>query len=203
MVIQTYMQFTNYLRMLSSGQALTSLQYTLKSLQSLIFAGRTLNNLAAESCNVPLSVGIINLVAAPDRKDRRCLLYLQQPFFICSSFILLAATFLICILGLWPQYVLLIKIFLFQTTEVLNCPQIINAFKRQNSWTDPFRKSLTSSAFIFLKFYSQNVHGALGKIMLSVTSRFLSPVSTVFARNAWDHDFLLWTKCEEVRVIIS
>ena len=43
------MQFTNYLQMLFSRLALTSLQYTLKSLQFLIFTGRTLNNLAAES----------------------------------------------------------------------------------------------------------------------------------------------------------
>ena len=67
------MQFTNYLQMLFSRLVLTSLQYTLKSLQFLIFTGRTLNNLAAESWKVPLSIDIINLVAAPDRKDRRCL----------------------------------------------------------------------------------------------------------------------------------
>ena len=36
----------------------------------LIFARRALNNLAAESRKVPL---LINLVSAPDRKDRRCL----------------------------------------------------------------------------------------------------------------------------------
>ena len=64
-VIQPYTQFTNYLQML--------LLYTLKSLQFLIFAERALNNLAAESWKVPLSIGIINLVAAPDRKVRRCL----------------------------------------------------------------------------------------------------------------------------------
>ena len=44
------MQFTNYSQMfIINRKALTSLQYTLKSLQFLIFAGRTLNNLAAES----------------------------------------------------------------------------------------------------------------------------------------------------------
>ena len=59
--------------MLFSRYALTSLQYTLKSLQFLILAGRALNNLAAESSKVLLSIGIINLVAAPDRKDGRCL----------------------------------------------------------------------------------------------------------------------------------
>ena len=44
------MQFTNYSQMfIVNRKALTSLQYTLKSLQFLIFAGRTLNNLVAES----------------------------------------------------------------------------------------------------------------------------------------------------------
>ena len=43
------------------------------ALEFLIFSGRTLNNLAAESRKVLLSIGIVNLVAAPDRKDRRCL----------------------------------------------------------------------------------------------------------------------------------
>ena len=41
-----------------------------------MFAGRTLNNLAAESWKVPPSIRISDLVAAPDRKDRRCLTYL-------------------------------------------------------------------------------------------------------------------------------
>ena len=57
------MQFTNYLQMfIINRKALTSLQYTLKSLQFLIFAGRTLNNLAAESWKVPLSTGILILL---------------------------------------------------------------------------------------------------------------------------------------------
>ena len=44
------MQFTNYLQMfIINRKALISLQYTLKSLQFLIFARTTLNNLAAES----------------------------------------------------------------------------------------------------------------------------------------------------------
>ena len=47
----------------------------------------------------------------------------------------------------------------------------------------------TSYALIFPKLSSQNMHGALN--MLSVTSRLLSPVSTVSARNAWDHNLLL------------
>ena len=67
------MQFKNYLQTLFNRQALTSQQYTLKSLQVLTFAERTLNNLAAESWKVPLSIGVITLVAAPDRKDRSCL----------------------------------------------------------------------------------------------------------------------------------
>ena len=58
---------------------------------------------------------------------------------------------------------------------------IINAFKRQNSCTDPFRKSSTSFTLIFPKLSSQNMHGGLN--MLSVTSRFVSPVSTVSAKN--------------------
>ena len=57
------MQFTDYLQMfIINRKALTSLQYTLKSLQFLIFAGRTLNNLAAESWKVPLSTGILILL---------------------------------------------------------------------------------------------------------------------------------------------
>ena len=34
-------------------------------------------------------------------------------------------------------------------TEVFTCFKVINAFKRQNSWTDTFRKSSTSFACIF------------------------------------------------------
>ena len=30
---------------------------------------------------------------------------------------------------------------LFWATEVITCSKVINAFKRQSSWTDPFRKS--------------------------------------------------------------
>ena len=33
------------------------------------------------------------------------------------------------------------SLFFFLTTEVITCPKVINAFKRQNSWTDPFWKS--------------------------------------------------------------
>ena len=39
---------------------------------------------------------------------------------------------------------------------------------------------------IFHKLFSLKMHGALN--MLSVRSQFLSPVSTVSARNAWDQD---------------
>ena len=39
-----------------------------------------------------------------------------------------------------PVSLLLIKITLFSTTEVFTCSKVIYAFKRQNSWTDPFRK---------------------------------------------------------------
>ena len=55
------------------------------------------------------------------------------------------------------------------TTEVFTCSKVINsnAFKRKNPWTDSFRKSSRLRAF--------------------GTPRYLSPVSTVSARNAWDH----------------
>ena len=57
------MQFTNYLQMfIINRKALISLQYTLKSLQFLIFARTTLNNLAAESWKVLLSTGILILL---------------------------------------------------------------------------------------------------------------------------------------------
>ena len=42
-----------------------------------------------------------------------------------------------------------------------------------------------SKALIFPKLCSQNMHSSLN--MLSVTSRFLSPISTVSTINAWDH----------------
>ena len=45
------------------------------------------------------------------------------------------------------------------------------AFKRQNSQTNWFQKSLTSLEY-----------------MLYVTSRYLSPVSIVSARDTWEHD---------------
>ena len=70
--------------------------------------------------------------------------------------------------------VLLIKILLFSTTEMFACSKVINAFKRQNSWTNPFRKSSTSFEYAVL-----------------VTSRHLFSLSTVSARNASDRVFLL------------
>ena len=42
-----------------------------------------------------------------------------------------------------------------------------------------------SKALIFSKLCSQNMNSSLN--MLSVTSRFLSPISMVSAINAWDH----------------
>ena len=41
-------------------------------------------------------------------------------------------------------------------TEVFTCFKVMNALKRKNSWTDPFRKSSTSFASIFSKLSSQN-----------------------------------------------
>ena len=78
--------------------------------------------------------------------------------------------------------VLVLKILFFSTTEVFTCSKVINAFKWENSWTDLFRKSATSFSLILLTHSSQNMHDALEDFyMLSVTSRFSSPVSKVFA----------------------
>ena len=52
-----------------------------------------------------------------------------------------------------PVYSLTIKVF----TEVFICSKVINAFKQQNSKTDPFWKSSTSFASIFRKLSSQNI----------------------------------------------
>ena len=70
-------------------------------------------------------------------------------------------------------------------------------FQAIDSWTDPFRKSSTSFALIFPKLSSQNLLGALN--MSSVTSRFLSPVSTVSVRNARDHDPFWRARTKEKR----
>ena len=51
-----------------------------------------------------------------------------------------------------PVYSLTIETF----TEVFTCSKAFNAFKRYNSWTDPFRKSSTSFASIFPNHSSQN-----------------------------------------------
>ena len=92
------------------------------------------------------------------------------------------------------------KYLFFLTTEVFICLKVINVFKQQNSWTDLFRKSSTPFTLILSKCHSQSIHGALDNVMLSVTLRFSSPVSTVSSRNAWGHESmipLLWTKYEE------
>ena len=83
-----------------------------------------------------------------------------------------------------PVYSLSIEVF----TEVFTCSKVINALiscKRKNSWPDRYRKSSTSFAPIFPKLTSQNEAIRCG------TSRFLSPVSAISARNARDHDPLL------------
>ena len=75
----------------------------------------------------------------------------------------------------------------FSTTELSTCSKEISAFKRQNSWTDPFRKlarHLSHQSFLSfckLQFFTKY---AWRTDML----RFLSPVSTVSTRNAWNHD---------------
>jgi len=71
------------------------------------------------------------------------------------------------------------------------------AFKQYNSWTDPFRKRSTSlyvrwtyKARFSPKLSSQNTifcHRRASNVAFS------SPVSTVYAWNAWDHDSLLAT----------
>ena len=90
----------------------------------------------------------------------------------------------------WPVSliieVLLIKIFCFFDHWSIHLFQSNQLFQAIDSWTDPFRKSSTSFALKFPKLSSQNMYGALN--MSSVTSLFLSPVSTVSARNAWDYD---------------
>ena len=38
-----------------------------------------------------------------------------------------------------------LRFFFFSTVEVFTCSKVINAFKRWNSWTDPFQKALRLS----------------------------------------------------------
>ena len=42
-----------------------------------------------------------------------------------------------------------LRFFFFSSTEVFTCSKVINAFKQQNPWTDPFGKSSASFALIF------------------------------------------------------
>ena len=77
-----------------------------------------------------------------------------------------------------PVYSLNIGVF----TEVLTLSKVINAF---NWWTEPFWKSLTTFTLIIPKMSSQNKACRCG------TLQFLSPVSTVSAKKAWDHDSFL------------
>ena len=101
---------------------------------------------------------------------------------------------LIKIYDSWPDSltieVLLRKIFRFFDHWSIHLFQSNQLFQAIDSWTDPLRKRSTSFALKFPKLSSQNMYGALN--MSSVTSRFLSPVSTVSARNAWDHDPFWW-----------
>ena len=60
--------------------------------------------------------------------------------------------------------VLLIKIIpFFLTTEVISCSKIINTFKLQNSWTNPFQKSS------IWDFYSVDIKCCKTHINSSVT----------------------------------
>ena len=74
---------------------------------------------------------------------------------------------------------LLIKILLFFPTEVFTCNQRFQAIEFVDRSVP---EKLDIFAVIFPKLSSQNICMAL------VTPRFLSPVSTVSARNAWDHE---------------
>ena len=79
------------------------------------------------------------------------------------------------------------RFFFSSTTELSTCSKEINTFKRQNSWTDPFRKlarHLSHQSFLSfckLQFFTKY---AWSTDML----RFLSPVFKVSTRNAWNHD---------------
>ena len=94
-------------------------------------------------------------------------------------------------------YFHLIKIFRFFDHWSIHLFKSNQLFQAIDSWTDPFRKSSTSFALIFPKLSSQNLLGALN--MSSVTSRFLSPVSTVSVRNARDHDPFWRARTKEKR----
>ena len=92
--------------------------------------------------------------------------------------------------------VLLIKILLFSTTEVFSRFEVINAFVDL-----PAPEKLDILLINFSEAFFTKKHGPLKNFSvlsvtrsvrcsrLSLTSRCLSPVSTVSARNAWDHDF--------------
>ena len=67
-----------------------------------------------------------------------------------------------------------------QFIEVFTCSQVINAFKRQNSWTDPFHVLWHQS---FLTFVYKIKHGSGTRC---------HTVSTVSARNPLDHNPLFW-----------
>ena len=69
-------------------------------------------------------------------------------------------------------YSLTIEVF----SEVFTCSQVINAFKRWNSWTDPFHVLWHQS---FLSFVYKIKHGSGTRC---------HTVSTVSARNPLDHN---------------
>ena len=56
-----------------------------------------------------------------------------------------------------PVYSLTIEVF----TEAFTCSKVINAFKQQNSWTDPFLESSTSLHQSFLSFLHKIEHGVV------------------------------------------
>ena len=76
--------------------------------------------------------------------------------------------------------ILLIKILIFfPPLNSVHLFQVINAFKRQNSWTDIFRKS--SKFNLSLSFLRK-------KCVPSITQRFLIPVSGSFENEALENE---------------
>ena len=79
-------------------------------------------------------------------------------------------------------YSLAIEVF----TKVFTCYKVINAFKRKNSWTDPFRKRSTSFASIFPKLHKIK-HGAVTRPdSYPQFPRRLGPHWGVHTRKKWN-----------------
>ena len=82
-------------------------------------------------------------------------------------------------------------------TEAFNCSKVINDFKQQNSWTDPFPESSTSLHQSFLTFLYKIEHGSVTRsnfhpqfprsplvkpgTMISLLARTLARLTTYFS----------------------